>query len=230
MKILVISTNEYGDRFARHIRRKAPASWEVAEFRYSVRLPVVIDDPDGFIPEGLPRAELLLYVGQDRQLAELLPELAQACGARAVIAPVDHRVFLPSGLANQNKRRLAARGVDAVFPVPFCSLTEGPNRNPLIREFATHFGRARVALKVNEDRIQEVHVYRGAPCGNTHFVAERLPGTDVSEADEQTARLFHAHPCMGSMEMDFEIGDTILHVAGYHIKNAIRRELRRRAS
>lgn len=225
MRIVAITTNEYGERFVDHLRKTAPASWAVVGYGYTRRLPVVIDEPEEFIPSDLPEADLLLYVGQNRQLAELLPELAETCKARAVVAPVDNRAFLPTGLANQIIRKLAKLSVDAVFPAPFCSLTEENAANPTIRDFASRFGRAKLQAFVGDRKITKVSVMRGAPCGNTHFVAERLPGTDVSEAVEQTGLHFHAHPCMASMDMDVEIGDTILHIAGYLVKNAVQEAL-----
>ena len=67
---------------------------------------------------------------------------------------------------------------------------------------------------------------RGAPCGNTQYVAERLPGLKVEESVEQTANFFHNHPCMGSMNMDREIADTILHVAGHMVMDAVNDQIK----
>jgi len=225
LKIVAITTNEYGERFVSHIKAVAPASWTVLGYSHSQVLPLVMDDPSQFVPQDLPSADLLLYLGQNRQLAELLPDIAAACGVGAVVAPVDNHSFLPRGLANQIKKQLAKLNVEVVFPAPFCSLTERTKSNPLLKEFATHFGRARLRVAISGEKVDEVEVLRGAPCGNTHFVAEGLPGVELADAAEETARLFHSHPCMASMEMDLVVGDTLLHIAGYLVKGAVKRAI-----
>ena len=226
MQIVVIYTNDYGKRFAEQLKKTGPAPWQIVSYLFdTARLPVVIDEPDECLPPDLPQGDLLLYVGQERKLAELISDMARACQVKEVLAPVDDRSCLPSGLANQIKRRLSKMGISVAFPAPFCSLTEEHSESPLLRDFAQHFGKPRLTLSISKDLIKEVVVRRGAPCGNTHYVAERLVGLKVEEVVEKTANFFHNHPCMGSMTMDREIGDTFLHIAGHMIMNAVKDEL-----
>lgn len=222
MRVVVVYTNGYGRRFVDHLDRAAPPYWRVSAFGFDRNLPPVIDDPREFIPDHLPRGDLLLYVGQDRNLAELLPELAQAAGAEAVLAPVDDRAHLPRGLQGQIQRLLDRRRIPVSFPSPFCALSQDRSTSPLIAAFADRFGRPRLDLEEAEGRIVSARVRRGAPCGNTAFVAAGLIGAEMSELDRATSRLFHAHPCLGSMALDPQQGDTILHLAGHLITGAVR--------
>jgi hypothetical protein len=222
MKALTLYTNFYGNRFAKHLAEHAPESWKTSCYLFSRKLPAVIDYPEEFLPADLPKADLLVYVGQDRKLAELIPDIAQVCQVNEVIAGVDARAYLPTGLANQVRGRLVKMGIQAVFPAPFCSLTESMVEGPLTEEFARHFGRARMLVTVQDGRVESVELQRGAPCGNSVYVAQRLPGIQIGESIEQAGLLFHAHPCMASMDMDRELKDTILHVAGHLVKNAVK--------
>jgi hypothetical protein len=211
MRVLTLYTNFYGQRFAENLGKNHPDSWETLSYLFDRQIPMVVDDPE----------EVLPYVGQDRNLAELIPDIAELCQVKEVIAGVDARAFLPTGLANQIKRRLDKMGIQSSFPAPFCSLTDSQGEGPLTQEFARHFGQAQMVLTVKDGQIQQAELIRGAPCGNSLYVAERLPGARVEESVEQAGLLFHAHPCMASMDMDRELGDTILHIAGHLVKNAV---------
>jgi len=222
MRVLTLYTNFYGKRFAENLQKSSPNSWETLSYLFDRQIPAVVDDPEEVLPADLPQADLLVYVGQDRKLAELLPDIAQLSQVKEVIAAVDARSFLPIGLANQIRRRLTKMGIQSTFPAPFCSLRESQTEGPLTREFASHFGQARMVVSVKDGRIKEVKLIRGAPCGNSLYVAQQLPGIKVEESVEQAGLFFHAHPCMASMDMDRELGDTILHIAGHLVKNAVK--------
>lgn len=226
MRIVVIIRNKFGKRFADYLQISAPRPWEIIEYFYKGSLPIVIDDPQEVLPKDLPEGDLLLFLGQDKRFAELIPDLAKVCQVNAVIAPVEGRALLPTGLANQIKRQLSKLGVDVVFPDPFCSLTEKSSENQLIKTFAGHFGKPELRVSTADEEIKEVSLLRGAPCGNTLFVAEKLLGIKIRECVEQAGLLHHAHPCMVSMEMDREIGDTLMHRAGLLVKMAVEEALK----
>jgi len=225
MRIVTLYNNFYGQRFGDHLRASSPSSWETVSYLFNRRLPPVIDDPEECLPDDLPVGDLLVYVGQDRKIAELIPDVAQLCRFKEVIAAVDNRAFLPSGLAKQIQRRLRAMGIPFVFPAPFCSLTQESSEGDFTREFARLYGQARLDLQMENGTVQAATLHRGAPCGNTQFVVEKLAGVSAQDLVEKAGLLFHAHPCMASMDMDREIGDTILHMAGYLVKEAVRKAL-----
>jgi hypothetical protein len=138
-----------------------------------------------------------------------------------VIAPADNRVWLPAGLARQIQQKLEKKGVDMVYPVPFCMLSEKSSENTYIREFARYFGRPEVNVELNDEYILKLVVKRDAPCGSTGYVAEHLPGTRVGEAVEQSGLMHHQYPCLATMGIDKEFEDTLMHRAGLAVKQAV---------
>ncbi|MEA1906006.1 MAG: DUF166 family protein, partial [Euryarchaeota archaeon] len=78
-------------------------------------------------------------------------------------------------------------------------------------------------ISVANEVISAVTVKQSAPCGSTWFVAKKLVGAPVSSQEiirEIIAEAHHSYPCTADMTVDRELGDTILHVAGYLIRNA----------
>jgi len=192
----------------------------------SVSPPPIIDDPEDFLPQAPPRADLLLSLVEHRSASELIPDLAVLTGAQAVSAPVDNRAWLPRGLMRQLEHRLAAASISADFPVPFCSLEVQPGQHPLIQEFAAHFGRPRLEIEVEDDRITSVNILREVPCGNTRFVAQALIGVHIEEAEEAAGLAHYHYPCLASMAMDDEFEDTLMHRSGLMTKLAVHDPLR----
>jgi thymidylate synthase len=126
--------------------------------------------------------------------------------------------------------------VAAVFPKPFCSLTEDRYNwgrqevsytNSAISEFARHFGRPRfTVLCSGQDnsgkmRIEQAEAVRDAPCGFARAVAEKLAGTSVKDATVQTGLLQHHYPCLATMRMDPDIGEPLIQVSGGLMRRAV---------
>lgn len=225
MRIIAITQGKFGQRFVDHLQMAAPESWQIVGYEYNGKLPAVIDDPQEVLPNDLPEGDLLLYLGQNNKLAELIADIAMICKVKAVIAPVDNRALLPTGLANQTKRILSKKGIDAAFPDPFCALLSEDSENPLIQEFARLYGKPELQVKVGEGQINEISVIREAPCGNTLYVAENLRGVNVEDALKKAGDLHREHPCMASMAMDRQIGDTLMKKAGVLLEEALKEAL-----
>lgn len=226
MRLLITLQGEYGRRIVDHLDRHAGPAWAIQALDLpAIGLPV-IDDPEEFLPPGLPAADLLLHLGQGPATAQLVPALAAAIGAGAVIAPVDHSHWIPPGLRRQLARELAAAGRAVAFPEPFCSLTETgggfpvvePHDHPAIAAFARRFGRPR--LRVTPDdrgiHIVSVEVLRGSPCGSTHYAATRIRGLPLAEAVPRAGLICLHYPCLASMALENRGGkiDTLMHLAG----------------
>ena len=156
----------------------------------------------------------------------MIPDVVKKTGAKAVIAPADNRIWLPPGLAGQIQRKLTSMGVDMVYPVPFCTLTEKDSQNPYIREFAKHFGRPEVKIEFDGDHIKKVSVTKDAPCGNTRYMADGLAGIWDRDAVEKAGLLHHQYPCLSTMVMDQEFEDTLMHRAGLMAKLAVEKAIK----
>ena len=235
MKLLILyqksmlalnKTGSWGQRKCKFIRSNAPEHWQFHEHALPPALPVIIDDPTEFVPDDLPQCDLLLALSENPGVAELIPDFAEAVGAQAVIAPVDNRSWLPLGLQKQTERRLEGMGIAATFPAPFCTLQETDSDNASIVEFARYFGRPLVQIFHDDSQIKQVTVERMAPCGNTNYVAELLAGVSIRDAETRAGLLHHHHPCWASMEMDEQLGDTLMHQGGLMIKLAVQRALK----
>jgi thymidylate synthase len=224
MKILFSVQGRYGERVAENVRRNGPKEWEVAVLRLPARLPAVIDDPGEFLPPSLTPADLLVSLHESAGAADLIPDIAKGCGAKAVLAAVDDRNACPAGLENQVRKRLSAMGIAHAFPRPLCGFDGGPDRR--LEEFAAKFGRPKFRIERDGDRVGTVEVLRDAPCGSAKFVASILPEVRLSEVSDTGALRHHHHPCLASMEIDPDLQDTIMHLSGYIVRAAIKSALR----
>ena len=236
LRILAVITGEYGQRHVGNLRAHAPAGWKIEDWRAPGGLPPIVDYPEDHVPEILPPADLVLALGEHRGVAELVPEVARLSGAAAVIAPVDREEWLPRGLARQLRGWLAEMGVACVTPKPFCSLTEthyNLRRNrtayddPLIAEFARWFGRPELTLSVDPERrsVAAVEVVRDACCGCARYVADRLVGVSVDEAEHRAGLAHHHYPCLAGMVKDVEFSDTLMHVSGNILKDRVKAQI-----
>jgi hypothetical protein len=237
MRILAIISGDYGQRHVDNIRAHGPDDWTVEVWEAPTALPLIVDYPEDFVPRSLPPADLILALHEHKGVAELIPEVADITGAKAVIAPVDNLAWLPTGLANQLRGWLERMGVASVFPKPFCSLTEShynvrryrkTYENDLISEFARYFGQPDLRLTLDPDSrtITTAEVIRDACCGCAHFVAEKLKGLSADEAEVQAGLAHHHYPCLASMIKDPDFSDTLMHVSGHLLKDNVAEQVK----
>jgi len=233
MLILAIVSSEYGARHVRNLRTYGPAAWQIETWQAPAIFPLVIDYPEDFLPPALPAADLILSFAEHKGVAELLPDIVQMTGARAVVAAIDNETWLPRGLARQLRGWLERMNVACVTPKPLCSLTGhdyGVARrqrisysDPTIAEFAKYFGRPEMTLTVDPETrmILFASVERDAVCGCARYVAENLIGVSADEAEEKAGMLHHHFPCLASMGVDSDFGDTLMHVSGNILKDNV---------
>lgn len=238
MRILAVYSGEYGLRHIANIRTQAPAEWEIASWQAPLILPPVIDYPEDFLPASLPGCDLLISLAEHRGVAELVPDICRLTGARAVIAAIDNETWLPRGLARQLRGWLAAMDVACVTPKPLCSLTSThfslarrervAYSDPLIAEFARYFGQPHLRLTLDpvSRAIVATAVERDAVCGCARFVAERLVGVGADEAEQEAGMLHHHFPCLASMGIDPDFGDTLMHVSGNLLRDDVAAQVR----
>jgi hypothetical protein len=233
MHILAIISGEYGQRHVDNIRAHAPTDWVVKVWKAPSVLPPVIDYPEDYLPDALPPADLVLSFGEHPGVAELLPDIARMTGARAVIAAVDSETWLPRGLARQLRGWLQDMGIACVTPKPLCSLTEThysigrrqriEYHDPLIAEFSRYFGQPDLLITVDPEsrRITSAEVLRDSVCGCARYVAQRLVDVSADNAEQEAGLLHHHYPCLASMGVDTDYGDTLMHISGNLLKNNV---------
>ena len=191
-------------------------------------LPVFIEDSaEEYLPQEVPDADIAIVSEIHNDLLLELPPILKDSGIKAMIVPQESA----AGIARPQVEEICSReGIEVVFPKPFCELQPQDDK-PVIRSFIAEFGIGLPEVRVEMDRrgrIVHVEVLRSAPCGSTWFVAKQLEGVEVEnklELYDRISESHHSYPCTASMEKDREIGDTILHKAGYLIRAAVEKEL-----
>ena len=233
MRILAIINSDYGTRHLANIIQYAPAHWEINHWRAPVFFPMVIDYPEDFLPVELPPTDLILSFAEHKGVAELIPDIAKMTGAKAVIASVDNENCLPRGLARQLRGWLEQMNVACATPKPLCSLTETDfwvtrrqrlqHNSTLIAEFARYFGKPEFSIAIDPQsrKIISVDVKRDTVCGCARYVAQKLLGLSADEAEFEAGMAHHHFPCLASMGIDVDFGDTLLHISGNIMKDNV---------
>jgi thymidylate synthase len=129
--------------------------------------------------------------------------------------------------------------VACATPKPLCTLTETDykitrrNRetytSPLISEFARYFGQPDLKITVDPETrtISAAQVRRDAVCGCTRYVADKLIGVSVDEAEEKAGLLHHHYPCLASMvKLDDYNHDTLMHESGHMLRDNINEQIK----
>jgi thymidylate synthase len=238
MRILAIVSGEYGNRHTSNIQENGPGHWQISQWKAPSILPPVIDYPEDYLPVERPAVELILSFAENKGVAELLPDIARMTNAKAVIAPVDSESWLPRGLARQLRNWLERIGVACVTPKPLCSLTERDYsvtrrerltyNNQIITEFAKYFGQPEFEVRVdpNSKIITSIEVKRDAVCGCARYVAQQLIGISANEAEEKAGLAHHHYPCLASMGIDSDFGDTLMHISGNIMREKIGEQIK----
>ena len=210
-------------------------------------IPEFVEDSTEYLPKNLPPVDFLLVVGIHQDLLLDLPNYLKDKGIKAVIVPIEDPKWVPSGLQSMILEEFEKYGIQAAFPKPFCSLSKEQDEynkigfhltkeHNFVYEFIDYFkvGVPIVSFLLSKDgeSIEDTCVLQTAPCGSTYYVCQQLKAKyfkngksgDLS-LNERISKAHHAYPCNASMDQDFILKDSILHVGGYLIRNAIRREL-----
>jgi hypothetical protein len=202
--------------------------WSLGHIRLPDYLPSLIEEPDEFIDtlDLNGEWELLLFLGESPSAFTLLPIILSRLSTKAVIAPVDDYLWLPLGLERQIRSELAELRVEIVFPRTFCTIT--PRGIQFIDEFAELFGAPSIEFEDKEGTLKTIKVLRGAPCGSTWYMAEKLKGIKSEEAPEKAATYVQIYPCLASRRVERILGDAPIHIAAYMAANAVKRSIKKK--
>jgi len=209
--------------------------------------PDFIEDPEKYLPKDLPPVDFLLIVGIHQDLLSGLPDYLKNKGIKAVIVPIEDPKWVPPGLQSQVLKDFEKNDIEAAFPKPFCSLSKEINE---FNEVGVHLTKKRdniykfieffkigvpiVSFLLSKDgeSIEDTCVIQSAPCGSTYYIIQQLKSKYFKNGrsgnlslNERISKAHHAYPCNASMEQDSILKDSILHIGGYLVRNAIRREL-----
>jgi hypothetical protein len=209
--------------------------------------PTFIESPENYFPKTIPMVDYILVVGIHQDLLAGLPEYLKDKNVKAVIIPIEDPKWVPPGLQTQVLKEFENKGIQAAFPKPFCALSKELNElnkigfnitkdRDYIYKFMDYFkvGEPIVKFLLSKDGqfIEDRCVIQSAPCGSTYYVVQQLKAKYFKNGksgelslNERISKAHHAYPCNASMDQDSILKDSILHVGGYLIRNAIRKEL-----
>jgi hypothetical protein len=196
------------------------------DWKQPENLPAMLEDnPDEILPPvaAFQGVHTVLAINLHQDILLSLPELAAQAGVKALVVPLEDPLWLQAGARRQVEQQAKGAGLEIVFPKPFCSLLEDeahPEVNKFIRYFRLGF--PQFTIRKRGGVIQEALVLQSSPCGAAYYVARNLAGVpDDDKLLEVVGLKWHNYPCTGSMKMDRELKDTILHIAGYLHREAV---------
>jgi hypothetical protein len=186
----------------------------------------VLDDAAEFLPAGLGAGDVIIAINIHPELLLEIPHLVGGGTVRALIAPIEDPNWVKPGLQRQVTQACAQHGIESAFPKPFCSLEPSA---PAIREFCEQYGVGVPTFKLTlaQGKVTAAQVVRGSPCGLTRFVAEKLVGLPADASlPEKAGQFHHAYPCLASMNLDPETGETVMHASLYLLRDRVAQALR----
>jgi hypothetical protein len=196
---IVHAGGRYPERVIDYLSALAPE--RVDAYQVPQSLPTTLEAAES-LPNELGSGDVVIAISIHPELLLAIPELVSGAGARALIAPLDG----PTTLRPQHQRQLAQDcrrfGLEVSLPQPFCALAP---QSPVLMEFCEEFGVGvpELQLEVSDGKVIAVDVLRGAPCGMTDFIAERLIGLSPAGDLAGRAEQWHAaFPCFGNAEPD----------------------------
>lgn len=180
-----------------------------------------VENPHLYVPP-LPECDLIIALEIHPDILLELPEHLLKSQVKALIVPADGPHWVRPGLRTQLQSMLEDISIEYAFPKPYCTLDHDEN-HPIINEFISYYriGRPVVDIEVKRNSIHRATCLRSAPCGSTYYVCERLKNVCVDDVVETVSAAHHAYPCNASMVRDPEVKDTLLHEAGYAVREAV---------
>ena len=202
------------------------------EFPRPADLPAFIEDTEQYFPRRIPTADMCIATGLHKDMLVALPQRLKQEAVRGLIVPVEDFREVPSGLQKQVEKLCTELGIECAFPKPFCAL-EPNEQKPLTSQFVQEFKLGKPSLQITTEKrdgsrvVHGVVVERSAPCGSTWHIARKLIGkvVQIDEIRDAIARAHHSFPCTATMSTDPEIGEPILHKAGFLIREAVESQL-----
>jgi len=212
--------------------------------KIGLNVPDFIEEPELYFPKNIPAVDFLIIIGIHQDLLSGLPNYLKEKEIKTVIIPVENPKWVPPGLQTQVLEEFEKLGIQAAFPKPFCALSKELNEynkvgfnitqnRDKIYEFIDYYkiGVPIVSFLLSEGgkAISDTCVLQSAPCGSTYFILQQLKAKYINNGElslnERISKAHHSYPCNASMDQDSILKDSILHIGGYLVRNAIRKEL-----
>ncbi|MFO7760753.1 MAG: DUF166 family (seleno)protein DfsP [Thermodesulfobacteriota bacterium] len=189
-KIVIFQQNGSGKTKIKGIQRYGRDLAIHKIFDITSDLPLVIEEPEKYIIDNFSGDLVLSFLYHP----DLLDQLALICQLKKI-------PLIASGQKN-NK---------AITPPTCCGLGE---KTSCRKKYSEQFGTPHYRITLKDQRIVEVEVVRGAPCGVTWEVIPKLKGLTVDEARECIAREVQYRCTASPNDFDPISGSNPIHFAG----------------
>ncbi|HUW67609.1 MAG TPA: DUF166 family protein [Candidatus Nanoarchaeia archaeon] len=193
LTIGVITRGKYGARLLNTIEKYT--DFVTKSDSIPLILPNFIEDPASFVDDlaldnhvfGMDL--VITYSLHPDVTPEIVNRAAQA-GTKAVIIPGGrYRAGDPHVLDEISKRHNIRILIEDIC-CAICSDT-----NPEVKEFSSRLSCPVLQIEIADDKISEVIVIKGAPCGSTWLMAKNLIGVPVIDAPAKAGLLVQQYPC-----------------------------------
>ncbi|MEM3382641.1 MAG: DUF166 family protein [Nitrososphaerales archaeon] len=185
------------------------------------KLSSFIEEPERYLPKNPPKCDIILSIGIHPDLLTALPLLIEKTEAKAIIVPIENRNWCPPNIQKRLEEDLKDFKIECAFPKPFCSLEKSGKK--IIDGFIDRYkiGKPIIEVYLKDDVIEGTSIIRSTPCGSTWYVAQQIRWSKIYNIAQTVSKAHHGYPCTASMEFDPELKDTILHKAGYIIRDTV---------
>ncbi|TGC09720.1 DUF166 domain-containing protein [Methanolobus halotolerans] len=186
----VITRGKYGKRLIGTIVSRT--GLDVVSAALPESIPDFIDEPEVFLEEidlenTVFRSDILITYSLHPDLTMAIAQKAGKEGVRSLIVPggaAKAPVIELDQIAKQYGMYIEIEEI-------CCTLSD----NPAISDFTSKLARPVLEIDTDGNRISAVRVIRGAPCGSTWHMAEKLIGTKIEEAPSRAGLLIQQYPC-----------------------------------
>jgi hypothetical protein len=212
LSVAIVHTGgAYATRVQEYLASRPGA--QVTAFAVPANLPAMLDEEDAaaLIPAAVAEAEVVIALHLHYALLLELPHVMGKGRGQALIVPREEPDWVRPGQMREITKGCARYGLENAFPKPFCAFAP---LSPVLKQFGDEYqaGQHQFHVRCQDDTVVSASCRMGSACGLTEWVVEELIGRRCDETLTRAAvELLHLRPCLASMALDDETGDTIMH-------------------
>ena len=158
-KIMVFQQNGSGEKKIKGLLEYGKGLFELDVVNIDQMLPLVIDDASAYLPSDISCDLVLDFLRHN----DLSTDLAELCLKKDI------------PIISSGKKIICKK---AITPPTCCGLP----RQPGLGNYGDNFGAPEFEVEIEDGKIAEVKVVRGAPCGASWEAAKRLIGHPAEDA------------------------------------------------
>ncbi len=171
VKVLVVGNNPFSDDIAQTIKKYGRKVKLQDILRPPQNLPPFLEDIEFMDLSPLKSCDLTIIAVNHPDVAYFMGEEITNINGRAILAS-DHVI--------ERQIKLDQQSENILTPKILCSLET--QKDNVFGTFTREFGKPEYKLVVKSNKIEDVIVLRGAPCGSTWKIVENLKKKSVEDA------------------------------------------------